>query len=345
MTIREVINNITEIQNPLWVANLSDEEIEKIEDNFYLVWLKLKQINDIDIFEPLVKISEFLSIKEMKNGTTRVKLREVEFRHFYSVCISLIPKKKYKFIYAKKKEKKDYDYEFLKLMAQDLKESVPNCVDYHDIYEELGILENEKVKLFDKYGIKYEPKSKEIIEIVNTNSINVHPKRNKTNTKSKEYLILLEKIKAFGLLEPIIVQKKTNYIVSGYMRYSCCKELGERRIPVIKKEFKFDVINLINFEMDKGKLLSERVKEYHKLNQELKKHGYKERKKLMGGILKRKYLFQQTGISQTLVNRLENIEKNDSELYKKVLKKEISITKAYSILKNVDGTKQYNVEV
>ena len=278
MTIKEVIKNITEIQNPLWVANLSDEEIEKIEDNFYLVWLKLKQINDIDIFEPLVKISEFLSIKEMKNGTTRVKLREVEFRHFYSVCISLIPKKKYKFIYAKKKEKKDYDYEFLKLMAQDLKESVPNCVDYYDIYEELGILENEKVKLFDKYGIKYEPKSKEIIETVNINSINVHPKRNKSNTKSKEYLNLLEKIKVFGLLEPIIVQKKTNYIVSGHMRYRCCKELGINRIPVIKKEFKFNVIDLINFEMDKGKLLSERVKEYHKLNQELKKLGHKERK-------------------------------------------------------------------
>ena len=123
------------------------------------------------------------------------------------------------------------------------------------------------------------------------------------------------------------------------MRYRCCKELGINRIPVIKKEFNFDVINLINFEMDKGKLLSERVKEYHKLNQELKKHGYKERKKLMDGIDRRKYLFQQTGISQSLVNSLENIEKNDSELYKKVLMEEISITKAFSILKNVDGTK------
>jgi hypothetical protein len=34
MTIREVIKNITEIQDPLWVTNLSDEEVEKIEEQF-----------------------------------------------------------------------------------------------------------------------------------------------------------------------------------------------------------------------------------------------------------------------------------------------------------------------
>ena len=90
--------------------------------------------------------------------------------------------------------------------------------------------------------------------------------------------------------------------------------------------------------MDKGKLLSERVKEYHKLNQELKKHGYKERKKLMGGIDMRKYLFQQTGISQTHVARLKYIEKNDSELYNKVLEAEASISKAYlNIKKSIDS--------
>ena len=59
----------------------------------------------------------------------------------------------------------------------------------------------------------------------------------------------------------------------------------------------------------------------------------------MDGIDRRKYLFQQTGISQTLVNRLENIEKNDSELYNKVLREEVSISKAYIDLKNKTDTK------
>ena len=81
------------------------------------------------------------------------------------------------------------------------------------------------------------------------------------------------------------------------MRYRCCEELGERRIPVIKKEFKFDVINLINFEMDKGKLLSERLKEYRNLNQKMKNLGHKKRNQKMDGLTLRKYLFNQTGIS------------------------------------------------
>jgi len=334
MKISEVIKNITEIQEPTWVHNLSDEEIEKIEDNFWLVWMKLKSINDIDIIEPLLKLSEFLSLKEMKNGKLTVKSRKIDFRVFYPLSIGLIPKKKYKFIYPKKKKKRDYDYDFLKLMAKDLGESVHNCEDYYNLYEGLGILEKEKEKLFNKYGVEYVPQSKDIIEIVNIGSVSEHPKSNKIKSRTKEYISTLEKIKTFGLLEPIIVEKKTNYIVSGYVRYWCCKELGKRKIPVIKKDFKFDLINLINFKVDGGQLLSERIKEYRKLNKEIKKLGYKERKKLMGGLDLRKYLFKQTGISQTQVNKLEFIEKNDMELYQKVLKEEISVSKAYLNLKN-----------
>ena len=333
MTIREVIKNITEIQYPLWASNLSEEDIEKIESQFWFLWEKLKLIKEPEIIEPLLKISEYLTAKKILDGNLIVKSRKVDFMTFYSLCIKVIPKKKYTFIYSKKKKKKDYDYEFLKLLSKDLEESIHNCEDYHDVYEELGILEDEKVKLFDKYGIEYEPKSTDIIEIVNINSINVHPKRNKTKSRSKEYLILLEKIKKFGLLEPIIVEKKTNYIVSGNMRYQCYKELGKRRISVIKKEFKFDVLTLINFEMDKGKLLSERVNEYHKFNKKLKKIGYKERNKFMGGVKLREYLFKQTGISQTQVSKLEFIKKNDLELYTKVLKEEVSISKSYLELK------------
>ena len=333
MTIREVIKNITEIQYPLWASNLSEEDIEKIESQFWFLWEKLKLIKEPEIIEPLLKISKYLTAKKILDGNLIVKSRKVDFMTFYSLCIKVIPKKKYTFIYSKKKKKKDYDYEFLKLLSKDLEESIHNCEDYHDVYEELGILEKEKVKLFDKYGIEYEPKSIDIIEIVNINSISVHPKRNKTKSRSKEYLILLEKIKKFGLLEPIIVEKKTNYIVSGNMRYRCYKELGKRRISVIKKEFKFDVIDLINFEMDKGKLLSERVKEYRKLNKELKNLGYKKSRKLMGGLDRRKYLSKQTGISQTQVSKLDFIEKNDLELYDKVLKEEVSIGKVYLDLK------------
>ena len=122
-------------------------------------------------------------------------------------------------------------------MARELNESIHNCEDYYNVYEKYGVLEKEKIRLFEKYGKEFEFKSSDKISIVNIDSIKEHPKSNKINTKSKEYLIQLEKIKTFRVLEPIIVQKKTNYIVNGHMRYRCCKELGERRIQVIKKEF------------------------------------------------------------------------------------------------------------
>ncbi len=339
MTISEIVKNITEIQDPLWVSNLSGDEIEKINGQFWLIWMKLNSIKEKEIIEPLLRISEYLTAKKILDGKLEIKNRKVDFKTFYSLCITTIPKKKYKFIYPKKKKKKDYDYEFLKLLAKDLQESVSHCEDYYDTLEQLEILEKEKEKLFNKYGIEYVPKSKDKIEIVNIGSVQEHPKSNKSKSRTKEYISTLEKIKTFDLQEPIIVEKKTNHIVSGYVRYWCYKELGKRRIPVIKKEFKFDVINLINFEVDKGRLLSERIKEYQNLNEELKKLGYKERKIKLDGVNLRKYLFKQTGISQTQVNKLEFIERNDLELYNKVLLEEISVSNAYKDLKKLNNTK------
>jgi len=333
MTISQVIKNITEIQEPNWTANLSDDEMETIENKFWLIWMKIKSIKEQEIIEPLEKISRYLTIQKIIGDKSMVSRKKVDFKTFYTLCINTIPKKKYKFIYPKKKKKQHYDYDFLNYLSKDLGESIRNCVGYHDLFEGLGILENEKVKLFDKYSIKYEPESNDKIELVNIGSIEQHPKRKKTNSSSKEYLTLLEKVKMFGILEPIIVDRQTNYIVSGYMKYDCYKELSKKRIPVIKKSFKFDVEELINFEVSKGRLLSEQVNAYLKLNQQMKKLGYKQRSQIMDEDTLREYLFKQTGISQTQVSRLGYIKINNSELYANVLQGKVSITKAYFELK------------
>ncbi len=369
MKISEVIKNITEIQEPNWVNNLLGEDVEKIEDNFWLVWMKLKSIDDKDIIEPLLKISEFLSLKEMKDGKLTVKSRKVDFRTFYSLSIGLIPKKKYKFINPKKKKKKDYDYEFLKLMAKDLKESVHNCEDYYDIYSELGILEDEKIKLFNKYGIEYQSKSTnktesiltdsieyestdtitsiptDTIQNVDINSIKEHPKNSEIYTKSRneDDNSLMENIRIYGLLQPIIVDKNTDFIISGNRRYKCCKKLGMNKIQVIKKEIEFDVINLINFNRYRDKSQIERVNEYRVLKREIKKLGYKDRKKLMEGVKMREYIYQQTGTSQSQNYRLEYIEKNNLKLYNKVLEGQISIKGAYNELKGMKSGKNDTV--
>lgn len=340
MSIGEVIENITEIQDSNWVLNLSADEVEKIESDFWLVWMKLKQIKEPEIIQPLLKISEFLSIKEMKDGRLNVKMRNVEFKHFYSMCISLIPKKKYQFIYPKRKKENKRDYEFLKLLAIEYKESIHNCEDYYDTFDELGILEDEKAKLFEKYGIIYSPESSDIIEIVNINLIIEHPKRtnNKIKSNSKEYIALKENIKRFGLLEPIIVEEKTNYIVCGYSKYQCCIELGVKKVQVIKKIFKFDILDIINSKLDSSTLISEQVNNYRKLRQEILNFGYKKRRALMNGLSMRDYLFQQTGISQTQYYRLGYIEKMDSEIYNKVMEGIISINQGYLELKRLNGT-------
>jgi hypothetical protein len=320
MTISKVIENITETQNPNWVGNLSDEEVEEIEKRIWLIWMKLKSIKEMEVIQPLLKISEYLTVRKILEGKLIPKNRKVDFKGFYSICIHEIPKRKYTFIYPKKIKKKEYDYQFLKLLAKDLGESIHHCEDYYDTLEQVGLLEKEKIELFKKYGDYYEPQSKDKIEIIDINSINLHPKRNINNSKNKEYLILLEKIKSFGLLEPIILDKKTNNIVSGYNSYQCCKELNIKRIEVIKREFKSDVLDIINFQPDNSVLISGQVKGYRELKQEILSHGYKDRKIFMGGLSMRAYLFKYTGISQTQNSRMQYIEGANLEIYKKVLR-------------------------
>ena len=53
----------------------------------------------------------------------------------------------------------------------------------------------------------------------------------------------------------------------------------------------------------------------------------------MDGVGLRDYLFQQTSISQSQDYKLGFVEKNDIELYYKVLKEEISISKVFLNLK------------
>lgn len=307
--------------------------MEKIEGQIWLIWRKLKSIKEMEIIQPLLKISEYLTARKILERKLIPKYRKVDFRSFYSVCISEIPKRKYNFIYPKKKKKKARNFEFLKLRAKDLGESIHHCEDYYDTLEQAGILEKEKVELFKKYNKKYERQSEYEIKIVNINSINLHPKGNICNSKSKEYITLLEKIKLFGLLEPIIVEEKTDYVVCGYRRYQCCKELGISKMTVIKKVFKSDILEIINFNLNSSVLQSEQVKGYRELKQEILNLGYKDRKKLKGNLSMRDYLYKQTGISQTQEYRLGYIENADSEIYNKVLKGAISVNQGYLNLK------------
>ncbi len=104
MKINEVIRNITEIQDPSWADKLDNDQLESIQNNFWLIWMKLKNIKDMELIQPLVKISEFLSEKKLMDGRMKVSLKNMDFNHFYLICIEGIPKKKYTYIYPEKKK-------------------------------------------------------------------------------------------------------------------------------------------------------------------------------------------------------------------------------------------------
>jgi|GEM_PF-3401724 len=346
MKISEVIKNITEIQNQHWVESLSESEVHKIENQFWLIWEKLKLINDPEIIGPLERIAKLITINKYIDGKYRNTRVRIDFKHFYLTCVKNIPKKKYKFIYPRKKKSKSYDYDFLKLLAKDLGESITNCEEYLDIYKQLDIYDKVRMELFSKYGVPIYPKSNDTIEYVDINSIKQHPKNQDIYTKSRsvEDKSLLENIEIYGLLQPLVVDSTTNYIISGNRRYKCCKELGVNQVQVIKRKIKYDIIDLINFNKYRNKSQKEKLNEYRTLQEEIKKLGYKERKKMLDGIGMREYIFQQTGTSQTQKYRLEFIEKNNLKLFNQVVSGQVSTLEAYNYLKGLTNkTSKINV--
>tara|TARA_R110000868_G_scaffold175781_2_gene412999 strand:- start:3215 stop:4066 length:852 start_codon:yes stop_codon:yes gene_type:complete len=152
MKVMEFVKEITEVQKDGFLLFLSQDEYDKFERTMPLIWMWIKRIQEFEIIRPLEKLSESFTEITLRNGRSNTKnnFRSPEF--FYSTCIQHIPKKKYKFINIKPQKKKNYDYEFIKLLAKDTKEGTKNCEEYLDIYEHLGILEEERKNLFNKYG-------------------------------------------------------------------------------------------------------------------------------------------------------------------------------------------------
>jgi len=135
MKVSDIIKNITEIQNEDWVRMMNEDELEQFKKYKWLVWNAIKRINDSNV---VLKIVEYQSALE--NSFENLSI-------WYSILIDIIPLKKYSSIYPKKTKKKNYDYDFLKLLSKDLNESISNCEDYYDILELHGELEKYKIDL------------------------------------------------------------------------------------------------------------------------------------------------------------------------------------------------------
>ncbi|MCZ2845827.1 MAG: hypothetical protein O2U61_04925 [Candidatus Bathyarchaeota archaeon] len=251
MKINEFIRQITEVQSMDFVLKMSQDNINKIEKNLWLIWKKIRSIKDMDMIDPLLKLSESFTKKEFKDGRIKLRTEFYDINFFYDECIKHIPKKKYTFIYPKYQKKKNYDYEFLKYLAKDLNESISNCEKYHDIYKELGTLEREKKKIFTKYGIEYQEVKESSLEPIRLTSL-------------------------------------------------------------------------------------QRIKQYEKLSDKVKKKGYKSRKKLMGNTSMRSYIYEQTGLSQSQHYKLSYIKEHSPQMLDRIDSGELTVRNVYHELKGLD---------
>ena len=316
MKVSEIVKNITEIQDSNYVKFMNEDEIKLFKKYTWLVWNQIKRIKDVEVV--------------MKIADNQITLERIMDKPLILIADD-----------DKKIKKKNYDYEFINLLAQDLQISTRECEDYYDILEHQGILEDEKFKLNSKYGIEYEPQPEKLDEVewVDISKIKEHPinKEIYSSGRKSEDEELEENIKLYGLLQPIIVDKKTNFIISGNRRFQACSNLGLKKVKVIKSSFDYDVISLINFNKYRSKTTIEKVNEYRMMKTQIKKMGYKDRKKIMGGVGMRDYIFQQTGVSQRTEHQLSFVEQNNPKLAEMVLTGEISIKRAYQEIKKIDS--------
>lgn len=367
MKASDWIKNLTEIQERSWLDGFPQEEVEEnwLKVRFF-VWKKLLLIKEPEAVNELSKITQLISQVEVDNHSfipyknrvlTNPNTGDRMFakfnkniwdnpHRFFDLVSQNLTKGKYTFFTQKKRKKKNYDYEFLQLLSKDLNESVSNCEDYHDIMEEIGILEEKKKELFNKYGVEYTPQGEELkageekVEMVDITTIQEHPINKEIYSSSRkiEDEELEENIRLYGLLQPLVIDKNTNYIVSGNRRFQACKNLGLKKVKVIKSSFDYDIISLINFNKYRTKTSVEKVAEYRVMKSQIKKMGYKDRKELMGGMKMRDYIFKQTGVSQTIEYQLSLVEQENPKLAEMVLTGELSIKKAYQQVKTNNST-------
>ena len=329
LKVSEIINQITKVQNPNWVNLLDDSDRNKFRELWWLVYQKLKMIKSPEVTLILSELQ--IQIENLKDKP------EILF----SVLVDKIPKGDYTFFYKKKIKKTEYDYDFLKLLSKEYNESISKVEEYYELYSELGILEKEQKKLYQKYGIEFSPKKKNIgsVELVNINLLKEHPLNFSIYTRDRgvEDEELELSVKNVGLLNPIVVDKKSKNIISGHRRYLVCKRLKMDFIPVIYNDFDDSELALIESNRYRVKTSSERIRESEFLNEKIKLMSKEERIQFTGGVQPRNFVSQVVGVPKNTIYKEKYIKENDEVIFKKVDLGLIPLNTAYNIVRTNNG--------
>ena len=106
--------------------------------------------------------------------------------------------------------------------------SNPSCHNNHD---------GEKVKTVEKVIEKVVEKPADVY--LNINEVEPNRDQPRKNFDEDALIELADSIKQFGVIQPLVVQKKDNYyeIIAGERRWRAAKIAGLKKVPVVVKKF------------------------------------------------------------------------------------------------------------
>lgn len=104
----------------------------------------------------------------------------------------------------------------------------------------------------------------ETVELVATSAININIEKNELYAVDKAFEGLKISIQAFGIKEPLIVEKESNIVIAGNRRLKAAQELGLTEIPVIFRKLgeKDRKVIYITHENQREKTYSQYLAEY-----------------------------------------------------------------------------------
>lgn len=201
-----------------------------------------------------------------------------------------------------------------------------------------------KTPVSEKKNEKKE-KGEEKITVKNTDSIEdiievdiqkIEPNRNQPRTSFDEDAIdeLSDSIKQYGVLQPLIVQKKDGYyqIVAGERRWRASKKAGLKKLPVIVREYE-----------DKERLKISLIENVQRedLNAIEEAKAYEQLKKEYG--LKQDEIAASVSKSRTAITNTMRLLKLDERVQKMILENLISSGHGRALIPVEDKEVQYEL--
>ena len=151
---------------------------------------------------------------------------------------------------------------------------------------------------------------------------------------------LKQSIQNFGLLEPLVVSKETNNLISGHRRYYSLKQLGvkEAEVRQVEVDKAQEVLQLIQHNQHRQKTTSDILNECRVMEAELKKQfggqtkGKRNDLNGKGRFVVVQEIANKLGVGYSQLKQIKTINNYEPELITKIDNGEISVSKAYKLV-------------